>query len=293
MRTAISADGSTIAYRCVGEGPSVIIVHGGLETSESHLKLAEALSSQFSVYLIERRGRGTGNVVCPYCGMKTELSDVEAIVRDTRARLLFGVSSGALISLEVLRQNPDLFDKVAIFEPPLAINASRFEQMYLQFEKNYKTGDAASMLVLGMRMSEMGPRVLHFLPLWLLRPMVKRLSTAEAQKRKAGAAAEIPLLQNLAPTLLYDFQLVRGMICRPHSDFSALSKSNAQILMLSGTASRPYLIASCELLENAIVGARHTRLDGLDHLGTGNEKFGGKPKLVANVLGEFYDKGSQ
>lgn len=56
--TVTSADGTTISYRETGQGPGLVIVHGAMQTSHSQLELAEALATDFTCYLPDRRGRG-------------------------------------------------------------------------------------------------------------------------------------------------------------------------------------------------------------------------------------------
>ena len=53
-----SADGTTIGYLRVGQGPAVVILHGSNESARSHTQLALALADAFTVYLPDRRGRG-------------------------------------------------------------------------------------------------------------------------------------------------------------------------------------------------------------------------------------------
>ncbi|MEU1641010.1 alpha/beta hydrolase, partial [Nonomuraea sp. NPDC005701] len=53
-----SADGTTIGYRRSGRGPGLILVHGGMQASQHFTKLAAALSTEFTVYVPDRRGRG-------------------------------------------------------------------------------------------------------------------------------------------------------------------------------------------------------------------------------------------
>ena len=53
-----SPDGTTIGYRRLGTGPGLVILHGAMESSQSHLQLAEALAGDLTVYLPDRRGRG-------------------------------------------------------------------------------------------------------------------------------------------------------------------------------------------------------------------------------------------
>ena len=57
-RSVISADGTLIGYRQLGQGPGLVLVHGAMESAQSHMQLAEALADTFTVYLPDRRGRG-------------------------------------------------------------------------------------------------------------------------------------------------------------------------------------------------------------------------------------------
>jgi hypothetical protein len=41
-----SRDSTTIGYRQFGEGPGIIVVHGGVQAAHNFTKLAEALSDQ-------------------------------------------------------------------------------------------------------------------------------------------------------------------------------------------------------------------------------------------------------
>ena len=53
-----SADGTEIGYLRLGRGPAVVVLHGSNESAASHTQLAQALASEFTVYLPDRRGRG-------------------------------------------------------------------------------------------------------------------------------------------------------------------------------------------------------------------------------------------
>jgi pimeloyl-ACP methyl ester carboxylesterase len=53
-----SLDGTPIGFQSRGCGPSLLVVHGALGTSDDLATLAEALSERFSVHAMDRRGRG-------------------------------------------------------------------------------------------------------------------------------------------------------------------------------------------------------------------------------------------
>jgi hypothetical protein len=64
MQTVTSKDGTTIAFDKVGSGPAVILVNGAMayrafDPSMAHL--AELLSTHFTVYNYDRRGRGASS----------------------------------------------------------------------------------------------------------------------------------------------------------------------------------------------------------------------------------------
>ena len=53
-----SAECTTIGYRRVGDGPGVVLVHDGAQSSQNLMTLAAALSDLFTIYVPDRRGRG-------------------------------------------------------------------------------------------------------------------------------------------------------------------------------------------------------------------------------------------
>jgi len=55
MGSVVSKDGTAIGYRQMGDGPGVILFHGGANASQSYSKLGAALSDAFTVYIPDRR----------------------------------------------------------------------------------------------------------------------------------------------------------------------------------------------------------------------------------------------
>ena len=53
-----SRDGTTIGYRQLGNGPGIILLHGGASASQSYMKLGTLLSDAFTIYIPDRRGHG-------------------------------------------------------------------------------------------------------------------------------------------------------------------------------------------------------------------------------------------
>jgi pimeloyl-ACP methyl ester carboxylesterase len=221
--------------------------------------------------------------------MQIEVEDVEALAKATGARFIFGNSSGALISLQSCLEIPKLFTKAVIFEPPLL--AISVHKLFPRFQEEIEKGDRASALITAMHITEMGPSIFRFLPYWIGRPILSWALSWERSKgrTKSGEGVEggdgpAPPLYDLLPTALCDFSLVKEMDGKLES-FTAIR--DTKVLLLSGTASREYLIQSCDELEKVIPGVEHVRLQGLDHLAACNKEFDGNPDMVATVLGKF------
>src|SRR3989442_1038170 len=112
-----SQDGTTIGYRQLGHGPDIVLVQGAMGSAQNFMQLAGALSDTFTVYVPDRRGRGLSDL--PYSkdySIQKDVEDLDALLAKTGARSVFGLSSGALISLQAALTLPAIH-KVAIFEP--------------------------------------------------------------------------------------------------------------------------------------------------------------------------------
>jgi pimeloyl-ACP methyl ester carboxylesterase len=81
METITSRDGTPIAYERSGEGPPLVLVHGMTSTHRSWELLPE-LREHFTVYAMERRGRGESGDAAEY-SLEREVEDVVALIDST------------------------------------------------------------------------------------------------------------------------------------------------------------------------------------------------------------------
>src|SRR5690349_14752157 len=95
-----SKDGTTIGYRRLGHGPAVVLLHGSMESAHSHIELAAALADAFTVYLPDRRGRGLSGPYSAEYSVQKDIEDMDALLTQTGAHYVFGISSGAIIWLQ-------------------------------------------------------------------------------------------------------------------------------------------------------------------------------------------------
>jgi pimeloyl-ACP methyl ester carboxylesterase len=98
--TVQSKDGTIIGFKQFGKGEGLILLHGGMQASQNFTELATALSDEFIVYVPDRRGRGLSGAYGEQYGIDREREDIQAVLDATSAENIFGLSSGAIVSLE-------------------------------------------------------------------------------------------------------------------------------------------------------------------------------------------------
>jgi pimeloyl-ACP methyl ester carboxylesterase len=274
--SVISKDGTTIGYRQIGRGPGLVMVHGSMETSNSHMQLAEALADSYTIYLIERRGRGMSGAFGSDYSVRKEVEDIDALLTKTGAHSIFGVSSGAIITLNAARSLPAIH-KAAVFEPPLVINGVPSMDFLARYDAEIAQGDMAGALVSGMIGAQMGPPIFNKIPRWILKLLTRTMMDKQF-------SPDDLTMRTLAPTLHYDFQLVKEMTGKLES----FKDITADLLLLNGTASPAYLLSGVDTLAKMFPQAKRVEFAGLGHGASGPTNMGGKPDVVAAALRGFF-----
>lgn len=280
--TVTSRDGTTIGYRQLGHGPGVVLLHGAMESAQSHMQLAEALADAFTIYLPDRRGRGLSGPYSADYSMRTEIEDLDALLAKTGAHDVFGVSAGGLICLQAALTLPTIH-KAALYEPALIVNNSISTAFLDRYDREMAQGKLAAALVTGMKGAQMGPPIFNAMPRWLLESLTSMAMKSEDKKAQPGDIT----MRKLAPTLHYDFHLVAEM-AGTLDRFRAL---RTETLLLGGTKSPAYLKAALDALEKVLPHAQRIEFPGLDHGGSSdasNTNRGGHPELVAQALRRFF-----
>lgn len=274
-----SQDGTTIGYRQLGQGPGVLLLHGAMETSQSHMQLAEALADTFTLYMPDRRGRGLSGPFSKDYSIQKEVEDLDALLTQTGAHNVFGVSAGGVICLQAALTLPAIH-KAALYEPALSINGSVSTAFLTRYDQEIAQGRVAAALITGMKGAQMGPPIFNAIPRWLLEMLTKMMMTSEDKKAKGDDVT----MRMLAPTLHYDFQLVAESEGAPES-FRAI---RAEVLLLGGSASPTYLKVALDALEQVFPHAKRIEFPGLGHGASGNTDRGGQPERVAQELRSFF-----
>jgi pimeloyl-ACP methyl ester carboxylesterase len=117
MKTAVSADGTALAYDRYGDGPPVIMAAGAFNTRTTTEPLARALADGFTVLNYDRRGRGDSGDSAPYA-VDREIEDIGALIAAAGGSAsVFGYSSGAILALKAAASGLAITHLV-LYEPP-------------------------------------------------------------------------------------------------------------------------------------------------------------------------------
>ena len=272
-----SADGTTIGYQRAGTGPSVILLHGAGQASENLMRLARALSTEFTVYVPDRRGRGRSPSYGDFRGLRTEVEDLAALLDASGASRVFGLSAGAVIAIEAALVRPDI-TRLALYEPPLSFDGVVHGDWAPRYEQLLAAGRPGAALVTVLKATADRTSPIRLIP---GRPLGAALDLAI--KRTAGRPARPGTIspRELILTVPRDAETVNGA-AGPLERFGALS---CEILLLGGSRSAPNLTASLDGLGRVLPRARRTVLHGTGHTAPDNGK---QPERVAAELRRFF-----
>jgi pimeloyl-ACP methyl ester carboxylesterase len=274
-----SRDGTTIGYREFGGGPGVVLLHGTASSGYNHLELAESLADTFTVIVPDRRGRGLSGPYRTGDGIQQEIEDLDALLAQTGAHDVFGVSSGGIICLQAALTLPAI-RKAAIFEPPFFRDHSLPTALLARFDAEMAQGNVAAALVTAMRGAQMGPPIFNAMPRWLAERLTRGFMASEDRK---DAGSYVPM-RALARTMHYDFKIVAEMNGR----LPALGAIEADLLLLGGSKSPAYLKTALDDLASMLPAAGRVELQGVDHAASWNRDRGGRPEPVARELRRFF-----
>jgi pimeloyl-ACP methyl ester carboxylesterase len=116
VETVISTDGTRIACWCSGEGPPLVFLHGAAIDHREFSSLAPWLEPHFSVWAVDRRGRGASGDGPEYA-IEREFEDLAAVVDAIGAEVnIVGQSYGATVALGALPLVPNM-RRAVLFDP--------------------------------------------------------------------------------------------------------------------------------------------------------------------------------
>lgn len=122
IHQALSADGTTIAGRVVGDGAPLVLVHGGLGSGESWIVMLPHLARDFRCYLLSTRARGLSGDH-PDHARERYFEDIATYIDSIGEPVnVLAWSSGATYALGAATLVPSSVRRLALYEPAIALS---------------------------------------------------------------------------------------------------------------------------------------------------------------------------
>lgn len=240
METITSKDGTMIAYQRSGTGPPLVLVHGTTADYTRWRPILPAFEQHFTVYALDRRGRGGSGDAEQYT-IEREFEDIVTLVNSIDELVfLLGHSYGALCSLEAARRTTHL-RKLVLYEPPIPTGIEIYpHEVVSRIQALLDASDREGALITFMQDIVQVPphelEMLRFAPNW-----AARIAAAYTIPREMRGSNE------------YVFKPVR---------FRGLTTST---LLLLGGDSPPFFKAAIEAVHAALPDSRVVVMPGQQH----------------------------
>lgn len=241
MATITSKDGTRIAYSRSGSGQPLVLVHGTTADHARWARLLPELEPHFTVYAIDRRGRGGSGDAAEY-DIAREFEDVAAVIDAIGEPVfLLGHSYGAICSLEASLLT-DKVQRLILYEPPIPIGEPVYPSgVPERIQALVDAGDREAALEVFfrevVRMPEREFEVYRTLPAW-------------------------PARVTLAPTIPRELVIERSYRFRPER----FAHFSIPTLLLLGNDSPSVFRRVIEMLSAALPTSRITVMPGQQHV---------------------------
>ena len=261
MQKVTSKDGTIIAFDKTGQGPAIILVGGALSDRSAAAPLTPLLSSRFSVFAYDRRGRGDSGDKAPYT-VEREVEDIDALIKEAGgSAFVFGHSSGAVLALEAAARGLAITG-LALYEPPFIVDDRR-----PPVPKDYvvRINDLVSA-------GRQGDAVEFFMTAAVGVP-----AEIIAQMRQSPMWAG---MEKVAHTLAYDGKIMGDNLAGNSLQASQWACVTIPTLVMDGGASPAWMRNAAQALADVLPHVQYHTLEGQMH--------DVNPAVLAPILVEFF-----
>lgn len=144
------------------EGPNhgapILLLHGATHRWQSFTPITADLCVYFHVYAMDFRGHGKSQKKAARYALEDHLEDTQSFIQGVTKEptVLIGHSLGAMVGCMLAAAQPQLVKALILIDPPL--NLSYLRQLTMSFK------DHINMLIQGLRLSNWGVPIDHFIP---------------------------------------------------------------------------------------------------------------------------------
>jgi pimeloyl-ACP methyl ester carboxylesterase len=241
IKTVVSKDGTRIAFEVTGRGPPLVLVHGTTADHTRWIPILPKLEEHFTVYAIDRRGRGESrDAQAPYA-IEREFEDVAAVIDSIGGAVnVLGHSYGAICALEAALLTKNV-DQLILYEPPIRTGAPAYQaEMLERLEAMLAKGDGEGVIVAFFR------EVVH-----TPEPELAKLKSLPSWKARVEAAPTLPREMRASDAYRLQADRFRGF-------------ERPTLLMLGGE-SPAYFKSAIDAVERVLPTARRVVLPGQQH----------------------------
>jgi pimeloyl-ACP methyl ester carboxylesterase len=286
--SVVSADGTMIGYRRLGRGPSVILLHGGVNASQHMMKLGRALADAFTVYMPDRRGRGMSGAFGPAYSIWREDEDLAALVEHTGAECVFGPANGGLFALHGAIGLGQV-RHVAAYEPLLLWGGpddAAVGYTFTTMQQMIRDGRVGEAVVFSIREGvdrEVGRGHMSSWVGTAVRAFPSRVGAGlidlflRYQRPRSGNVAWRELVASLPAEL--------DPVLDTEETLQQYRQLDARVLLMYGGETDPMFVGCADALHGVLRHSTVLRLPGLNH---DSAQTYGKPETIAAALRLFF-----
>ncbi|MFC5379925.1 alpha/beta fold hydrolase [Aquipuribacter nitratireducens] len=240
--------GGSFRVRSVGQGPPVVVLHGGGIDSREYERFARALGEHCSVHLYDRRGRPGAPPLGPGHTVEVDVDDLARVLDHVGATRVIGHSGGAFVAARAALRLP--VERLAVYDPGISIDGSVATAWFEPYRQAMRSGDTLrAMALVGAGADPDGAAARLPLPLQIA---VLRLFVRTPVGRR---------MREQLPTVETEV----GQIIANDAPAEAYAGITATTLLAHGARSASYFGDVCEALAAALPDGSALRIPRASH----------------------------
>jgi pimeloyl-ACP methyl ester carboxylesterase len=264
----ISPDGAALSVAVEGSGPPLMMVSGTGDDYTRYGRVVPLLSSSFTLYRLERRGRGASTDGAGPYALEREIEDMVATLAAIHGEAgpvsLVAHSHSAVTCLEAMART-DALKAAMLYEPPMPY--------YERVDGKDPRAELIQTMVALQTAGDIDAVIVHYLHDFLGTPM----GAIERQRANPRAWTR---WRSMAHTIARELLAIRTYRFEPQK----FAHVRTPLCILVGTASRPAMRRTAERIKGAMPHVAIQELPGQGHIA-----MTAAPEMFASAVLTFFN----